>query len=104
MTYHVTSVKRVVRMDQSSCATRVQYTVHLELTGWSPGFSRSFPPRGGTPTRLTKVDGTLVAQSGQGVFAPPECPGRASPGGQQVDAGRGQPQGQAGPQADDAQA
>jgi hypothetical protein len=33
-----------------------QNAVDRELTGWSPGFSRSFPLKGGTPARQTKVD------------------------------------------------
>ena len=32
----------------------------LDGTGWSPGFSRSFPPEGGTPTCQSKVDRSLV--------------------------------------------
>ncbi len=28
----------------------------LTLTSWSPGFSRSFPPKGGTPTHRSTVD------------------------------------------------
>jgi hypothetical protein len=30
----------------------------VDSPGWSPGFSRSLPPEGGTPTCQSKVDGT----------------------------------------------
>ena len=43
-------------------ASRHECFVNLEVPGWSTGFSRSFPPKGGTPTPETKVDGTLACQ------------------------------------------
>jgi hypothetical protein len=38
--------------------------VTLHLRSWSPGYSRSSPPKGGTPTYRSAVDDPLVWQAG----------------------------------------
>jgi hypothetical protein len=40
----------------------VSCLVNGEFKGWSPGFSRSGPPKGGTPTPRSTVDKALVPQ------------------------------------------
>jgi len=52
---------RAVRSNRSGFSPSKQCLVKLDLRSWSPGFSRSFPPKGGTPTHQSTVDSPLAA-------------------------------------------
>jgi hypothetical protein len=43
-----------------SLTTSGPWLDNLDLRSWSPGFSRSYPPEGGTPTEDSTVDESLA--------------------------------------------
>ncbi len=60
-----------------SAPTGCEGLVNLDLRSWSPGFSRSFPPKGGTPTHQSTVDSPLRRPAG--IIVPARGSGHTSP-------------------------